>query len=257
MAFLKFSNGLLKFGNGVLGFKEAQPDPYNPLNLPSNTIRFKYKAGENPTSDLAGKGTLTLIDETENIWDLNFSTCEELFKYKSNLIEVLGANTTGITSMKKMFEKCGGLTNVALFDTSSVTNVIGMFDYCSNLVSVPEFDTKNVTHFGDTSNNYGMFSQCSKLTSLPSIDLSSAITIECICYSCSNLTAIPEFKNISSTITKVDYAFNYTPKVASGVLELYNVLSTLSPVPSHNDTFYQCGQTVNPTVYNQIPSSWK
>lgn len=255
MALLKFSNRLLKFNNGVLSYVEAQPDPYNPLNLPPNTIRFKYISGIDPTSELEGKGTLTCVDSTENIWDLNFSTCKDLFKYKTNLLEILGANTAGITNMASMFEKCSSLTSVALFDTSNVTTTDFMFENCTSLMSVPAFDTHNVMYFG--SEYGGMFAYCN-MTTLPAFDCSNAVDIRRMCYNCYYLTSLPKLNNITNKLTKADYAFYITQSVTdySGV-ELYEILSSLNPQPSHEFTFNRCARNGNYDAWSQIPNGWK
>jgi hypothetical protein len=44
------------------------PDPYNPLGLPPNTMRCKFKSGYTPPSDMGDKQTL--VDAVENIWDI-------------------------------------------------------------------------------------------------------------------------------------------------------------------------------------------
>lgn len=240
-------------------FDEDEPDPYNPLNLPPNTLRFKYKAGANPSSRMSSKGTLTLVDETENIWDIEFNSCVELFKYDSDLLEVLGANTTGATSMKRMFEKCMSLTSVALFDTSLVTNTAWMFNYCKALTTVPKYDTSKVEYFGNNYADEGMFS-LSGVSELPGFDLSSAINIRGLLYHCGHLTSMPAFEGIeNSSISITDEAFDDCYSMESGILDVYNQLAALFPVPSHYFTFKGCGwdSVTGKAELDQIPGSWK
>jgi len=53
----------------------------------------------------------------------------------SNIVEVLGANTTGITNMDSMFRACTSLTSIPLFDTSKVTNMDYTFERCLKVQS--------------------------------------------------------------------------------------------------------------------------
>lgn len=122
-------------------------DPYNPLNLPANTIRVKFKSGYIP-SYLVGD-TQTLVDSTNNVYDIYKASNDwsSLFNNDSNskLLEVLGANTTNVTNMNGMFNTCSALTTVPVFDTSNVNNMQQMFFNCSSLTTVPLFDTSSVT----------------------------------------------------------------------------------------------------------------
>lgn len=119
--------------------KEAPPvDPYNPLGLPSHTIRVRYAPG---TTCDAYADSKTCIDEINNIWDVYNSSnnWHYMFAGEPGLVEVLGANTTGVTNMYYMFQGTNDsnmcqLTNINFnFDVSSLTNVSNMFDYCKNV----------------------------------------------------------------------------------------------------------------------------
>ena len=133
-------------------------DPYNPLGLPPFTIRCKFTEGFTPTFNY---GTKTQVSSSPNIWDLTYENTdwELLFSNQSDLIEVIGANTTGVTNMQVMFQDCWSLTTVSLFDTSNVTNMFGMFSSCNTLTSVPLFDTSNVRNM-----SY-MFTNCYEVQS--------------------------------------------------------------------------------------------
>lgn len=152
---------ILTYGNNTLRynmrwFDYTKPDPYNPLGLPANTVRVRtanriapYKGGSTTYE------TATLVPGTNDIYDVYKSGTDfnSLLYESDNVIEVLGANTTGITNMSWMFYRCD-LTSVALFDTSSVTNMASMFRDCYNLTYIPLFDTSRVEIMG------GMFANC-------------------------------------------------------------------------------------------------
>ena len=135
-------------------FKVNTQDPYNPLNLPPNTVRVRTSDGNVPTKgDSTSYESATLVTGTNDVYDVYKSATDFsafLGAWNSNIIEVLGANTTGVTIMYGMFGGCTSLTSVPLFDTSSVTNMQQMFATCSSLTSIPLFDTSSVTNMNQT-----------------------------------------------------------------------------------------------------------
>ena len=208
-------------------------DPYNPLGLPPFTIRVKFVSGFTPGTELPH----TLVDVENNIWDLSYpdpyqGKWDNLLKYDNaggvNLIEILGANTTNITSMNGLCNGCSNLTSVSLFDTSNVTNMGNMFRDCSSLTSVPLFDTSSVTNLWYT------FGECSALQSIPLFDTSSATSMGYMFYQCTN--------------------------VESGALALYQQASSQTTPPTdHAYTFTNCGSgtVTGAAELAQIPSGWK
>lgn len=220
----------IKYGNSVLhrnGYAvgKSNYDPYNPLGLPPYTIRCKFSAGYVPTMG----ESQTLVDATENIWDITYpyTYWGPLFYLNSSLLEVLGANTTGVTAMQQMFKHCTSLTSVPLFDTSSVTNMYDMFYVCPGLTSVPLFDTSSVTDMS------GMLYECTSLTRIPLFDTSS--------------------------VTRVNLAFYQCPQVESGALAMYQQLSTQATPPTeHTACFHNCGinTATGAEELAQIPRSW-
>ena len=134
-------NGKVIFFNGKSISNSSKPV------LPDNTVRIKYQAGYTPTMG----DTQTLIDADENIWDIYTASNDwsGLFYVKSNLLEVIGANTSSVTDMRYMFQNCTSLTSVPLFDTSKAKDTRYMFRECTSLTSVPLFDTSSVTDMRD------------------------------------------------------------------------------------------------------------
>ena len=137
------------YHNGIKIWPEG-PDPYNPLNLPPNTVRVRTNDGLVPykSSNVpATYETATLVEGTSDVYDV-YKSGTDFYRCLNqcyNVIEVLGANTTGITNMSHMFAGCQSLTSVSLFDTSSVQNMLSMFDSCTALTAVPLFNTSSVT----------------------------------------------------------------------------------------------------------------
>lgn len=229
-----------KIFNNHLLYREI--DPLNPLNLPPYTIRVKYT---NNTSPYYAKGTAVQVSQNPNVWDITYNNnnWESILGYKyspttsSNIIEVMGANCSNVTSMKAMFYGCYNLSSIALFDTSkvstmqymlngcmklktpplfntsNVTNMEGMFENIGN-ISLPLLDTSNVTSMAsmfkgsnikttplfDTHNvkdMFDMFYLCNNLTTLPLYDTSNVTNMSYFCCNCVNLTGIPLFNTSS------------------------------------------------------------
>lgn len=231
---LTYNNNLLKFNNYVIGSGSTPVppvDPYNPLGLPANTVRVVTNNNQPPSKySSTSYETATLVPGTTNTYDVyksgtNFTN---LLSSSNNIVEVLGANTTGITNMNGMFISCSSLTSVALFDTSSVTIMANMFMKSKKLTSVPLFNTSNVT------NMYNMFNECVKLVTIPLFN--------------------------TSKVTNMSGMFAYCYAVESGALALYQQASTQAKPPSnHTDTFDSCGEdtTTGAAELAQIPSDWK
>ena len=209
------------------------PDPYNPLNLPANTVRVRTSDGNAP---IKGTGLFaatyeiaTLVAGTIDVYDVYKSgTSFKRFLYGStNVVEILGANTTGITEMGSMFYNCSALTSVPLFNTSNVTSMESMFYNCSALTSVPLFNTSSVTNMNT------MFYGCSSLTSIPLFD--------------------------TSKVYDIRYTFMYCYNVQTGALALYNQASTqANPPGNYSNAFRFCGSntTTGAAELAQIPTSW-
>ena len=147
--------GSTKIGAAYLGSTKVYSSA---PSLPAFTLRLKFPDGETPTFS---KGTAVQVSTSPNILDLTYANPDwsSLCMFKSSLLEVIAANTTGVTDMSQMFYYCSNLTSAPRFDTSSVTNMRRMFHRCGSLQSVPLFDTSNVTNMDDA------FGSCYKVQS--------------------------------------------------------------------------------------------
>jgi hypothetical protein len=117
------------YHNGIKIWPEG-PDPYNPLNLPPNIVRVRTSDGQPPIkNNLATYETASLVPETTDVYDVYKSGTDftNLLYRSTNIVEVLGANTTEITTMYMAFDGCTSLTTVNLFDTSNVYRMREMF----------------------------------------------------------------------------------------------------------------------------------
>ena len=230
-------------------------DKYNPLCLPPNTVRVRTNDGNAPIIGIyASYETATLVPGTSNIYDVYKSgtSFESLLRSSNNVVEVLGANTTGIRNMCGMFSECFSIESVPLFDTSSVTDMSSMFIDCISLTSVPLFATSNV------STMRSVFSGCTSLTSVPLFDTSSVTDMSYMFNECYKLKTVQLFD--TSSVTNMNNMFYLCHDVQTGALALYQQASLQTTPPTyHKSTFYQCGINTQ-TGYEelaQIPDDWK
>lgn len=142
-----FNNKIVTLNNKWCEEYVEPVDPYNPLGLPANTVRVRTNNGNVPVKGNASYETATLVSGTSDVYDVYKSgqSFQNLLYGSTNIIEVLGANTTNVTDMGYMFQDCSSLSTVPLFDTSSVTSMYQMFTSCSSLTNIPLFDTSKVT----------------------------------------------------------------------------------------------------------------
>lgn len=225
---------------------------YNPLNLPPYTIRLRIDPHNFWESDV--KGTVThvtsdVIDVTRT--DPDWTDMLYTGANGSGILEVLGANTTGVTSMKELFHNCRKLTSIPIFDTSSVTDTSHMFLLCDGIASFPNYDTHNATAM------YGMFAFCKAMTYAPDLDTSNATNTDSMFNRCESLKAVPLYN--TSKITDMDGMFSYCEYVESGILAFYQQATTQAVPPvKHYGTFNHCGVETPSgyAEYSQLPSDW-
>lgn len=164
------------------------------------TLRLLFKDGVTPTFS---KGTGVQVSSSPNIWDLTYNNrnWSGLLKNQTNLLEVIDANTTGVTRMGSalngIFQDCSSLYKVALFDTSTVTNMDSMF-YGTKVSTIPLFNTSKVTDM-----DY-MF-KGTPITSVPLLDTSSVTTMVEMFANCKVITTIPLFD--TSKVTNMQGMF--------------------------------------------------
>lgn len=248
------SGNTFVLGEDSVDVKGKYTGNFNPLNLPAYTMRLKFTDGVTPSFE---RGTATQVSSSPNVWDLTYSDTNwsGLIHDQTELLEVLGANTTGVTDMcswypipdqpnshttKGLFINCTKLTKVALFDITTAKICVdsqasygGMFYGCSALTSVPWFDTSNCTSLRE------LFHGCSSLTSVPRFDTSNVSNMSGMFVDCSSLTTVPLFN--TSKVTDMSNMFSRCSS-----LQTVPKFDT-SNVTNMHGLFYYC------TSINNIP----
>ena len=71
-------------------------------------------------------------------YDENNDTYNGIVPWETTEVSFKGSNTSNVTSMRSMFEKCRVLTSLDLsgWDTSNVTDMYSMFKGCTSLTSI-------------------------------------------------------------------------------------------------------------------------
>ena len=169
MKLVSFANKVLQSTNKLVGWKNL-----NPFNLPPFTLRLQYKEGITPElygSGQYAKGTITQVSVSPNIWDWTYENpdwtaphgisivpgtpehdeggCDT---HLSNLIAVLGGNTTGVTRMNQLLVCAWDLEYCALFDTSHVEDFHGFMENYDSAVKdvplkeIPDFDFRSAKY---------------------------------------------------------------------------------------------------------------
>ena len=256
-------------GNVVVG---KVFDPYDPSTLEPFTIRCRFSPGYTPTMG----NKQTLVVESENIWDItkNHTNWTFLLTSNSSLIEILCANSNGVTDMTAICSGCSNLVSVRNFYIDTCTSMGQAFSSCPSLVSVSLYNTiqcnnmrmmfsedRNLTNVNlfDTSsctNMKYMFMRCESISSVPLFDTSSCNNMERMFYSCSSLTSVPLFD--TSSCNNMESMFAGCDNVESGAFALYQHASTQATIPSHSSTFEYCGRhtVTGAAELAQIPRSW-
>ena len=146
---LIFNKNILTIGgNRLEGGPLTPPTPPGPPVLPPNTVRVRTNDGNVPNKSMgASYETATLVSGTSDVYDVYKSGTDfkDFLSDSTNVVEVLGANTTDITIMRGMFSGCTSLSTVPLFDTSNATSMFAMFNGCTSLTNIPLFDTSKVS----------------------------------------------------------------------------------------------------------------
>ena len=252
--------GSTKIGEAYLGsvkvFGSSQPDPYNPLDLPAYTMRFKltqeYPAYF-PDPTISATGWLEVSRDSENhsaVYDYKYENTDWGFSSGTTAgtahnqiiaglsgksgcrVELIGANTSLVTRMGGLFAGSGSSTllhSVCSFDTSHVTDMGRMFYF----VSGDDFSSLPIT--------------------------SATTSVASMFQNCVNLTAIPSWLTTQdySSVANFDSFVADCEAVQSGALALYTKFSSYSG-KGHTDTFKYCGigNADGFAELKQIPVSW-
>lgn len=84
-------------------------------------------------------------------------TANNISTYKDRIVYLPKIDTSGMTSMEKLFEGCFLMVAIPNIDTTNVTSMSNTFNGCNSLYCLPPLDLANVTSF------YYAFNGCHQL----------------------------------------------------------------------------------------------
>lgn len=235
----------------TVGAVLKQVDPLNPLGLPSHTLRIRFTDGYTPTQGTSR----TQVSSSPNIWDITNTSNSwySMFESNTNVLEVLGVNSTGVTDMYGLFHMCYYLEATVPFDVSSVTNAHNMYNKCRDrLQTLPSYNFANATKLESWCN------ECRQLTSVGKIIAPKCTNFQYMGYYCVALKELPEIE-IGSNITGINVTnmWYYASNVEDGITRMYNTLN--GHCSSYSGCFRNCGSntTSGSAQLANIPSGWK
>ena len=144
-------------------------------------------------------------------------TANNISSYVNRIVYLPKIDTSGLTSMYRLFSDCACMVAIPMLDTSNVTDMSYAFRGCSALVSIPMLDTSKVTAMAymcynccalvnfpklNTSNvtdMASMFNGCFSLNGISLSDTSKLKNIGNMCYNCRSLAHITNLNMISAT----------------------------------------------------------
>ena len=251
------SNGTEFWSNNYKSYIRTITFDNNLSNLPSSCteenlcwdISYSSTQKKKVYGYLIDSGLKDSTDNTKSLYNLYIaseneifapSDCGSIFSYFTNLLSINfnNFNTSKVTNMQYMFNKCSSLTNLDLssFNTSNVTDMTEMFFNCKFLTSLDlsNFNTLKVTDM------YGMFRSCSSLTSLnlSSFNTSKVTDMGSMFNFCKQLTSLDlsGFNTLNVTIMRM--MFMSCSSLTS--LDLGNFNTT--NVTDMNNMFYSCSK---------------
>ncbi|MBP5388209.1 MAG: BspA family leucine-rich repeat surface protein [Prevotella sp.] len=256
------TNGLyFKWNNGVF-FLKGSKTAY--AYVSDNQLTFCYDAEPwshgSPITLNSGSTKPGWIAENANITTVVFNSTfasvrptstYQWFYGMSNLTKITGLtylNTSEVTNMQSMFNKCSALTSIDLskFNTAKTTNMSYMFYNCEALtaLNLSTFNTANVTTMLD------MFYGCKLVKSLDlsTFNTSNVTTMEQMFYNCSALTSLDLSHFDMSNVTTMTYLMGYCSNLKS--------ISIPSSMPATNSyAFYNIGSASAPCILT-APASY-
>jgi len=233
------------------------------FNSSNKTLTFYYD-----NLDHSSQGTVyelnTDVDDpswqsksniTKVIFDASFANARPLSCYHwfygltnlTNIIGISNLNTSEVTNMQAMFNKCASLTTLDLsgFNTEKVTSMNAMFSACNSLISldISNFNTKQVEAVRE------MFENCWSLSTLrlgSNFTAGKSEMLQNMFYRCQSLTSLDLSNFTTDNVTTMFGVFNGCYKLTSLNLEKFNT----SKVTNMSSLFCNCQKLSSLTIGN-------
>lgn len=208
-------------------FADINAEIYSKLQVAYNNMKPKVLTNDDVANGIINKSIYFIPVNVQGEPLLNTSkvtNMDNMFERCTNLTTIPLLNTSNVTRMSSMFNECTNLTTIPLLDTSKVITMSFMFQY-TNLTTMPLLDTSKVTNMNN------MFFECTNLATIPLLDTSKVTDISYMFMKCTNLTTIPLLN--TNNATNMDSMFNKCTNLitmplldTSKVTRMYNMFDS-------------------------------
>ena len=159
----------------------------------------------------------------------------ESMNYQGKTIKFNGFDTSKVTDMGSMFNRCRNITSLDLsgWDVSNVTDMFDMFGGCISLTSL-DLSGWNTSKVTDMTN---MFSSCRSLTSLDLSDLNTS-NVKYMVYMfnwCDSLTSLNLSSFVTSSVISMAAMFSRCTNLTSLDLSSWDVSNVTNMVGMFED----------------------
>lgn len=196
--------------------------PPTKLDLPDRTIRLKMVDNTvDPTTwtysgvDYSQFLSWSRVDGTDDTWDCLISPnriadIAYMFREKTDILEVLGANLAGCRRADNLFEKCTNLIYAKDIKANDLDN-LSLFSGCTSLFSVHNISATNATSLSV------LFNDCKSLRkfdiSCLNVDMSKITSLSSTFDGCENLEHVSYMNTCN--VTNFTNIFSGCKKLAS------------------------------------------
>ncbi len=172
------------------------------------------------------------------------SNSSYMFYAFENLVSIINLeklDTSNVTNMSHMFEKCTKLkdVNVSQFNTENVTDMSRMFNMITGNSSLTNLDVSGFNTSNVTTMEY-MFYRCQRLTSLAinNWNTQNVVNMRGMFHSCSNLSELDLSNWNTEKVTDMSYLFHGCSGLKAETLVLTNL--NTSQVTTMQSMFFSC-----------------
>lgn len=243
---------VIVYGNYLIGGKTYKTRLKSNIQGYYESREYAYMFNADSHPNMATEGIkftnnekIKSIKFSRNIDTSNVTGMGAMFNKCKSLTTIEGLDnfdTSNVIDMSYMFNNCEALTDLDIsnFDTSNVTNMKKMFNVCKSLTNldISHFNTSNVTTMS------WMFSQCESLTNLDvsHFDTSKVTQMDGMFNGLSALTSLDVSHFDTSNVTDMGYMFkkcsmlttldlcSFDTRNATAMRDMFNGCSSLTTI---------------------------
>ena len=148
-------------------------------------------------------------------------TASNIAEYKDRIVYLPKIDTSGLTTMTKLFQNCYVMVAMPTLNTSNVTSMSYMCDKCYCLVAFPPLNTAKVNNM-----SY-MLQNCYSLSYISPLDTANVTTMIYMYYNCYSINGFPSHN--TEKVNNMSYMlYNCYALVATPIVDLAKVTALSS-----------------------------